>query len=192
MQTSPAKVPYRTEPGEVPYSTVVFEVKPSTLEHPDAGKGLFLLTDHVAPGCRITGFQRPTKVKTMDDGLPHDCYVHSGTGKRDIWWDAAWDRHAIPLWYFINHGCDWQVNCKMSPDGPKGSPVWYSTRPIWAGQELFYDYGEPDPSWPDLLVRDAEPMADPLEPYLEEEPYLIHWNRLDSRSIRRLKRHRNK
>ena len=88
------------------------------------------------------------------DLVPKD-YPHDGA----LGWLGRWyyDAAARPWpWYLTNHGgdgCMFPANLQLciqrEPSGGDGRPIvyWTALRDIERGEELFFDYGEPDESW---------------------------------------------
>jgi hypothetical protein len=127
------------------------------------GQGLFAKSS-VMKGCEIIRMQTSKTVTKMERYFlqhltkydqPHDCFVeHHKGGKEVSWWDATYE-DSTPLWYRMNHGCDGKsscgcdvrANCKIQADPNGCGLIWVSTRNIQKNEELFWNYGEPDPSW---------------------------------------------
>lgn len=131
----------------------------STLPH--AGRGLFAAQDF-AIGEVVAEMVKPRPVAGERElarqleaagGLPHDLAVHDGFG--GVVLDVGIDPHTdAPVWYLMNHGGRRAGNCRHTwnrcTDGAVSSVSWRAIRHIAAGEELLYDYGEPDPAWASL------------------------------------------
>ena len=120
---------------------------------PIHGRGLFAVAA-LAPGAPAVAAFRAAAVARADEwdgalhaalGLPHDAGVHVGGG-RVLYDPDVGRRGGPPHWYLMNHARPGNVRMRLLRPGG-GGVEWVPTRHVAAGEELTYDYGEPDPAW---------------------------------------------
>lgn len=116
-----------------------------------AGLGLFA-TRALPRGHLLAWMVQPTESNTDDVARRHDLGLWVDT--TTFVYDAA---PCDCTWYMMNHGV---VNANVEPvrldrrtlmptRARKNLTIGFRTlTPVAKGEELFYDYGEPDPDWP--------------------------------------------
>ena len=81
-----------------------------------------------------------------------DSYVYCG---RLIVWDKCFlevneGKRSVPNWYRMNHSSSTSKansGTNVKPSKINGNIVWKTTRRVQRGEELRYDYVQPDESW---------------------------------------------
>jgi hypothetical protein len=99
----------------------------------------------------MVGPQRCTKEEGVQylqrfQCLPTDAVIHQERGgKQWAWLDRSWTDmpSTRPLWHYLNHGRPGNARARVRLN----SFEWVATRPIKAGEEVTFDYGDPDPAW---------------------------------------------
>ena len=82
---------------------------------------------------------------TRKKNLPRDSIIQFGSY---VFWEPLFNEN-IPLWYKLNHSrkhAQLKVELIIKQE-EKPMLVWKTIRAIKKGEELYFDYGEPDPEW---------------------------------------------
>jgi hypothetical protein len=118
------------------------------------GFGLFASMD-IKQGSIVVAMNEPHQVlKQQADTylrrhscLPEDAVVHDERGgKKLAWYDASFtDDESRPHWHFLNHSG--KANTAPRVCGAEGRFEWIARKAVRKGDELTFDYGEPDESW---------------------------------------------
>jgi hypothetical protein len=116
-----------------------------------AGEGLFAATN-LQQGDVVVAMVSPTKVTREAGeaymqrfGVPTDSVVdYERSGKVMTYYDESWtNADTRPYWHYLNHGRPGNTRPRVRANAYE----WVASGPILAGEEMTFDYGEPDPSW---------------------------------------------
>ena len=131
------------------------------------GLGLFAHQD-IAFGIVVVRMSKPVLLKSSSArlardwegvcrlrNLPHDAAIHLAQGGFEtvcaLVYDAEHTEDCVPLWYRINHSAS-HPNVRVRRS--QSLVEFVSICPIARGDEILFDYGEPDPSWNNERLRE--------------------------------------
>eukprot|EP00928_Gymnodinium_smaydae_P006459 TRINITY_DN12290_c0_g1_i1.p2 TRINITY_DN12290_c0_g1~~TRINITY_DN12290_c0_g1_i1.p2 ORF type:complete len:137 (-),score=24.79 TRINITY_DN12290_c0_g1_i1:337-747(-) len=124
------------------------EVKPSPILGPGQ-LGAFAAQDLEADAV-VVAMEQPRRVTqkqveriVAETGLPRDAFPQVPHTKPAFRFDLRL-LEGRTAWYCLNHS--WKPNLRMQVQGRDGLQ-WVTLRPIKKGEELTYDYGQPDRTW---------------------------------------------
>ena len=109
--------------------------------------GLGLFSEEAIPIGRmvvkmIKGRKSTKTSDTIPACIPNDPVFHTDCG--GIYIDTAFSSNTnTPIWYFLNHS----GHPNLRAHGNGMTVKFYSLRQIEIGEELTFNYGEPDPHW---------------------------------------------
>jgi hypothetical protein len=120
--------------------------------------GLFAAVDF-QPGDIVVAMIAPLKV-TREEGeahmqrydLPSDSLVDYEKGPKVMtYFDQSWtDANTRPQWHYLNHGRPGNTRPRVRTKGrDQYLYEWVASKRILVGEEITFDYGEPDPEWSD-------------------------------------------
>ena len=121
------------------------------------GKGLFARVD-IARGTVIARMRQPARMKRSEikrylrrhPRLPHDFCIYAARSTL-IFYDASWSgENRTPVWYRLNHSshpntAPTVLDTTLKPRDQE--VVWVTTKSVRQGQELCFEYENPDPDW---------------------------------------------
>lgn len=127
-----------------------------------AGRGLFAAAG-IPRGAVIARFETPRVVdgavkvageeeRLHRDGIPHDAAIYASDELMLVDDAIQAGETARPWWYMMNHASKKKANAVnrwVHVNGQIVNIEWRARRDIAAGEELLYDYGEPDSRWKD-------------------------------------------
>jgi len=116
-----------------------------------AGEGLFA-SHSMRKGETVAGMALPTQLPCKDweeycrsHGHPDDSGVYY---RKHVVFDLTFTPERRPLWHYMNHSHN--PNTVMKYVSSLRGIVWVTRRPVSIGEELTFDYGEPDSAWEDV------------------------------------------
>ena len=113
-----------------------------------AGEGLFT-SRCMLKGEKVVEMVSPAQMPSknweeycLSRNHPDDSGIYR---RRKVVFDRAFTLQQRPLWHYMNHSRT--PNTLMKYVSSLRGIVWMTLRPVGIGEELTFDYGEPDSDW---------------------------------------------